>query len=76
MRLVPDRADRDRVNASTTQSEIARISVENERPSTAIGYETATPFAIGFWKRHWLLKPAKRNLPMAYNLPELPLGDE
>jgi len=31
--------------------EIARNSVESERPSELIGYATATPFAIGFLER-------------------------
>jgi hypothetical protein len=30
------------------KSEVARNSVESERPSELIGYATATPFAIGF----------------------------
>jgi len=37
-----------KVIEAAEQKEVARSSVESERPSEFIGYATAAPFAIGF----------------------------
>ena len=36
------------VTAAAVVPDLARSSVESERPSELIGYATAAPFAIGF----------------------------